>query len=103
MRNSIYKKRINSPLQNLTTGRDKFVALDIKVQCQVLLNIHSVFGRMTVGCDLTLIGGSKNSAATKVLNSSVSNWKKNYKDVRIIDQSASGLWEKQSQNLLELV
>lgn len=103
LENSIYKKRINSPLQNLTTGRDKFVALDIKVQCQVLLNIHSVFGRMTVGCDLTLIGGSKNSAATKVLNSSVSNWKKNYKDVRIIDQSASGLWEKQSQNLLELV
>jgi len=33
----------------------------------------------------------------------MSNWKKNYSDVRIIDQSASGLWEVVSDNILEYV
>lgn len=101
--NSIYRKRLNSPLTVLVTGRDKFIDLDIKEQSKVLMNIQQVFGRMTSGCDLESIGGSKNSAATKVLSATVSNWKKNYSDVRIIDQSASGLWEKQSANLLELL
>ena len=31
-------------------------------------------------------------------SSTMSNWKKNYSDVRIIDQSASGLWEVVSDN-----
>lgn len=52
---------------------------------------------------MTLIGGKTHSAATVSFSSTISNWKKNYTDVRIIDQSASGLWEKQSQNLLELL
>lgn len=103
LENSIYKKRINSPIQTLKDGRALFIALDIRGQCQTLLNIQSIFGRITLGCDMTLIGGKTHSAETVSFSSTISNWKKNYTDVRIIDQSASGLWEKQSQNLLELL
>lgn len=62
-----------------------------------------VFGRISSGCDLSAVGGTPKSAATIGLSSTVSNWKKRYKDVRIIDSSASGLWEKRSCNLLDLL
>ena len=101
LQNSIYRKRINAPIQTLIEGREKFIDCSVIEQCQVLLNIHQVFGRMTSGCDLTLIGGKSHSAATVSFSSTISNWKKNYTDVRIIDQSASGLWEVVSENILE--
>ena len=101
LQNSIYRKRINAPTQTMIDGREKFMACSVLEQCQVLLNIHQVFGRMTAGCDLTLIGGGPCSAATKNFSSTISNWKKNYTDVRIIDQSASCLWEVVSENILE--
>lgn len=103
LKNTIYKKRINNPLEILEAGREKFYELSITDQAICLMNLHQVFSRMTGGCDLTLIGGSKNSAATVSFSSSLSNWKKKYKDVRIIDASVSGLWKKESDNLLELL
>ena len=101
LQNSIYRKRINAPTQTMIDGREKFMACSVLEQCQVLLNIHQVFGRMTAGCDLTLIGGKSHSASTVNFSSTILNWKKNYTDVRIIDQSASGLWEVVSENILE--
>jgi len=101
LKSSIYSKRINAPTETLEKGREKFISLGIKEQAKTLLNIHQVFGRMNRGCDLKEIGGSSNTAATKSFSSNLSNW--NYKDVRIIDSSASGLWEKESKNLLELL
>ncbi len=104
LENSIYSKRKNRPTELLKNGRDRFIALDIKEQSRTLLNIHTVFGRLsTGGCDLSAVGGTTKTAATVGLSSNVSNWKKQYKDVRIIDSSASGLWERQSCNLLELL
>ncbi len=103
LQNTVYRRRYNSPIQILVDGRDKFKELSVKEQCQVLLNIHTVFGRMTEGCDLTAIGGSEHTAATKSFNSKISVWKKKYSDVRIVDQSASGLWETKSDNLLEIL
>lgn len=103
LQNSIYQKRINVPTQTLVNGMEKFHMLSVFEQSQVLLNIQQVFGRMAGGCDLTLIGGKGKSAATVNFSSSISNWKKYYSDVRIIDQSPSGLWEQKSQNLLELL
>ena len=67
-----------------------------------LLNIHQVFGRVAGGCDLTDIGGVKRGAATYIA-STMTNWAKNYSDVRIVDQSPTGLWEKQSVNLIDLL
>ena len=67
-----------------------------------MLSIHQVFGRAG-NCDLSCIGGAKD-AAKATLNVGVSNWKKRYSNVRIIDQSASGIWEKVSDfNLIDLV
>lgn len=52
------------------------------------------------GCDLTLIGGKKQAAVCTV-SSKVSNWGKNFKYVKIIDESASGIFRKESENILE--
>ncbi len=103
LQNSIYRKRVNAPVKILIDGKDKFKKLDIKEQCQALLNIHAVFGRVSNGCDLSLIGGASRAGATSNFSALISNWKKNYSDVRIIDQSPSGMWEKRSENLLELL
>ena len=103
LQNTIYSKRINSPVQILMDGQEWFEKLNIEEQCVVLMNIQTVFGRMTSGCDLSLIGGSPNSGATVNFSSTISNWRKNYSDVRIIDQSPSGIWEKRSENILELL
>ena len=102
LENSIYSKRMNSPLDILKKGQDKFKQLSLLEQCQVLLNIHAVFGRLSGGTDLTMIGGAKLNAKT-TLSTNVANWKKYYSDVRIVDQSASGLWESKSDNLLEIL
>ncbi len=102
LEHSIYSKRMNSPLETVKKGFDTFKKLTLLEQCQVLLNIHAVFGRLSGGTDLTLIGGAKLSAKTEI-STNVVNWKKNYSDVRIIDQSASGLWETKSDNLLEIL
>lgn len=103
LKSTIYSKRINNPVAIVESGREKFVSLNIRDQVLTLLNLHIVFGRMTGGCDLSCIGGSKKTAATVNFSSTISNWKKYYSDVRIIDQSASGLWEKKSENLLDLL
>lgn len=99
---SIYKKRSNSPLQILVDGMEEFRNRNIFEQCQVLLTIQKTFGRMSGGCDLHLIGGAKKAASTTI-STKISNWKKGYSDVRLIDQSPSGLWERKSENLLELL
>ena len=52
--------------------------------------------------DLKNLGESSSSGITK-LSLNLSNWKKSYTDVRIVDQSASGLYESLSENLLELL
>lgn len=100
---SIYRKRINNPLAILEEGREGFIGLALEEQVQALLNIHAVFGRVSGGCDLGLVGGSKQAASTKNFSSSISNWKKSYTTVRIVDESASGLWFTKGQNLLELL
>ena len=103
LQNSIYRKRINAPAAQLNAGKKKFEALPVPEQAKALLNIHQVFGRVSGGCDLTAIGGAGKAAATNNFSTAVSNWKKNYSDVRLIDASASGLWEKRSGNLLDLL
>lgn len=103
LENSIYSKRVNCPTIALKKGKERFAALDIKGQAKALLNIQQIFGRIAGGIDLTAIGGVGKAAATVNFSSTISNWAKSYKDVRIIDSSASGLWEKESCNLLELL
>lgn len=104
LRDSIFKKRPGSPLKRLENGREKFVKLNPVEQAKALLNIHKVFGRVQNGIDLrAVVGGTSTRVAAVTISSKISNWKKYYKDVRIIDSSASGIWEKQSVNLLDLL
>lgn len=97
-----YAKIPANPIGILMKGRDVFCALNVFEQAACLLQIIGVFGRAK-SSDLQLIKGSAH-AAIFTLNLSLSNWKKNYADVRIVDSSASGLYEaKSDDNLLDLL
>ena len=102
-KNTLYAKRPNAPVKTIEDGRNVFAGLDIKAQSSVLLNIIATFGRVSGGCDLTGIGGAAKAAATVNVSTTLSNWKKTYKSVTIIDRSASGLYESKSRNLLDLL
>ena len=101
--NSIYSKRINMPIDILKSGKDIFLNLDIKKQSEALANIIQVFGSCSSGIDLSLIKGAQHAAATGNVSSQLSNWKKNYNNIRIVERSPSGIWETKSQNLIDLL
>lgn len=97
-----FSKIPNNQADALKAGAEKFAALDEAEQVTVLMNVLRLFGAGAEGADLRAIGAGA-SAGKKTLSVNVSNWKKRYRDVRIIDQSASGLFENCSENLLELL
>lgn len=97
-----FSKRPANTSDAVEKGKERFESLSLEDQVTVLEQILLSFGRSGGGSDLKLIGGVA-KAGVPTLSSSLSNWKKNYTDVRIVDQSASGLFEKQSVNLLELL
>ena len=88
--------------QTLAQGIQKFTAAQTKMQISCLLNSLSLMGSGAAGVDLTVCGGASKSGA-KVINAKMSNWKKRYKEVRIVDVSASGLFRKTGCNLLDLL
>lgn len=87
----------------LKNGEEQFEKLSLEDQTEILLNILSIFqtGR-TTGCDLKLLGGAR-QAAIFTTSSKLSNWKKSFNEVRIIDASPTGMHRKVSRNLLELL
>ena len=99
--NDLYQKRPANPAVLLRNGRNKFKKLDVFEQASCLIQMLLIFSRTGKG-DLKALGGSV-SAGALTLSSSLSNWKKNYSDVRIIDQSASGLFGHESENLFDLL
>ena len=100
--NSIYKKAVFANQKNiLEDGREEFsTKLDLEKQLYTLLQLLLLFNGDTA--DLTAIKGVK-KAGEQRLSTNISNWKKSYKSVKILDQSASGLFESKSQNLLDLL
>lgn len=92
-----------SQLQVLHDKENEFENLKLEQQVETLLSVLFIFktGR-TTGCDLKALGGA-GQAGIFTESSKLSNWKKSYKDVRIVDISAAGLHRKISQNLLELL
>ena len=75
-------------VKKLQQHSDDFVKLDIFNQTYVLMQIQGVMGRIKQA-DLRSFNESASSGITK-LSMKLSNLKKNYTDVRIIDQAASG-------------
>lgn len=96
-----YTKRPANPGDVLVNGKAKFETLDIFEQSKCLLQIIMTFGRIGK-CNLEAIGGAPNAAVSAV-SSKLSNWKKNYSDVRIVDMTASGLYQSRSANLLDML
>lgn len=100
---SPYKKVFGSQQVVLQNGHEKFRALSVEEQVPVLLKLLEIFKTGRVGgCDLTAVGGVK-TAVVYTNSSAVSNWKKYFSDVRIIDETASGLYRSSTDNLLELL
>lgn len=96
-----YNKAFGSQQEILEKGYERFSDLSIEEQAIFLLKLLEIFktGR-TGGCDLTAIGGKK--GVGEYTNSSMlSNWRKRFSDVRIIDESASGLYRFSTENILE--
>ena len=92
----------NSTLrEKLSKQKDAFAALDPISQATILLQVLGIFGRVKKA-DLSLL---KESASSGIANLSLnlSAWRKSYSDVRIVDASASGLYETVSDNLLDLL
>ena len=100
--NTVFNNRPGNPYDKLATGKEKFAAQDVFTQTACLLQIVGIFGRINNGFDLTAIDEAPKAARSK-LSSNLSNWKKYYSDVRIIDTTASGLFEHRSCNLLDLL
>ncbi|MBQ8177713.1 MAG: type II CRISPR RNA-guided endonuclease Cas9 [Clostridia bacterium] len=101
LNNTAFSKRPNTPINLIKEGRSKFVKFNIIDQVKLLLQIQQLFMKGAMS-NLELIGGSSLSGKTTV-SSNLSNWKKNYSDVRIINTSASGFYESSSENLLDLI
>lgn len=86
----------------LVKGREKFIQAEVIEQLNCLYGLMNLLNAKCNTCDLSLVGGAP-KAGTIILSSSLSNWRKKYHDVRIIDRSAAGLFENSSENLLELL
>lgn len=86
----------------LAKGLQTFSDADVIEQVNCLMNILLMMGPGSTAVDLTVCGGKK-ATGSKVMNAKLSNWKKRYTDVHIIDESASGLFSSRSGNLLDLL
>ncbi len=103
MNGKVYSKQPGGKLCVCNGKRDIFEKLDIESQCKCLENMLSYLKTNRSGsCNMKTVKGGANEGAI-TLNLNISNWKKYYTDVRIIDRTASGLYEKRSDNLLELL
>lgn len=98
--NTTYRTLMPTASDVLQKGRDTFLSLSIEQQVLALLNVMALFGcGDSQGKDLTLIGGVKSSGIQRMtmkLN------RKRFKDIRLIDQSPTGLVERRTDNLLML-
>ena len=102
LRNYPYCNLPGNQAETLEKGREKFMEAEIIDQINCLFGLMGLLNAKQSNCDLTAVGGAKMAGSIRI-SSSLSNWKKKYHDVRIIDRSAAGLFESTSENLLELL
>lgn len=98
---TVYKNAVFANQEKiLKEGRTVFEQLPLEKQSELLLQILIIFNGSDA--DLSEVKGSK-KAGVQTINTTISNWKKKYKNVYIIDISPSGLFKSMSKNLLELL
>lgn len=81
----------------MSSGREKFILLDLNEQCYIINEILKILHCNVVTGDLKLLGGSGQSGAVTT-NSALSNIK-NVKSIKLINQSVTGLFEKEIELL----
>lgn len=87
----VYSQRPSSQVKTLTTGRDKFIGLDLTGQCRALAAILALF-RGNGKTDLTGIGGSK-VAGTILFSRNVPS------DFKIFYSSVTGFYSHEDSRL----
>lgn len=100
---TVLNKLPGNQAETIVKGKKLFEKASLEEQINCILQMIALYktGR-SGGCDITCIGGAKNAGVVS-LSSHISNWKKYFNEVRIIDQSSAGLYESRSCNLLELL
>lgn len=89
---TIYNVMLNNQVKNLDNGKETFNKLEIGKQCEVLGQILKFFNCDRQLTDLSLICGGKNKT---VGNLSISKDITKYIEVKIINQSITGLFEEE--------
>ena len=103
MRGKPFGCRPANPQVFLETARGSFVALSPSKQAEILLEIVASFGTESGGgIDLREIKGRGQTAVTQI-STNISNWKKIFTTVQLVDSDSSGLHETKSVNLLNLI
>ena len=87
--NTIYNKRPASQLKTLVNGRDKFVNCTLEEQCILLNEILHLLQCKPLTADLSLVSGSKHAG-----NFQINKVITNAKNAMLINQSVTGLFEK---------
>ena len=103
MNGSVYSKQPGAKLGISADDKKKFEGLTIDMQYECLKNMILYLKTNRSGaCNMNAMGGKPQSGVV-YLSANISNWKKNYSDVRIIDRSSSGLFDHRTGNLFNLI
>lgn len=101
--NGLYGIAFSAVKEVLDCGRSKFDKLSGEEQVKLLSILVLLLKSGRAGsCDLTAIGG-KGAVGTYGIGTKISSWKKRFLSVRLVNMSASGIYESVSENLLDLV
>lgn len=97
----LYSKQPGAQIKLGNEEQERFKNLALEEQIKVLNNLVLYLKSNRAGtCDLSQIGKKSGSGAI-YRSANMSNWE--YSDIRIINRSASGLFENKSRNLKELL
>ncbi len=93
LENTVLSVKFSKTANTMRKNRNVFIKLPLKRQCEVLMQLLNILHANAVQGDLTLIGGAKDSGTVttggKILPS------KSIKSFKFIDQSVTGLFEKE--------
>lgn len=97
LRNSIFANRIKNLSEVVEAGRDLFINLDIEDKAFVVKEMLLLFQSINNGVDLSLIGNinKKTKKPIKASGKTLLSKKLNYKEVKLINQSITGLFENE--------
>ena len=92
----------NNPIAYLTkdSARSMFESSDALAQIALLESLIKYVGGKVKTCDLRVVKGPANVGDVR-RGSKLSTWVGKNQEVRIIDRSCAGLFESQSENILE--